>query len=47
MRDLVPREGLTIAVMVIVVLWLGLYPRPVLSTFAPVVEQLSTRVARR
>jgi NADH-quinone oxidoreductase subunit M len=46
-RDLVPREGFTIAVMAIALLWLGLYPRPVLSTFAPAMERLSTLAAGR
>jgi NADH:ubiquinone oxidoreductase subunit 4 (subunit M) len=29
-----------VAVMVGALLWLGLYPRPVLETFAPVVQNL-------
>jgi NADH-quinone oxidoreductase subunit M len=47
MRDLVPREGLAITLMAVTLLWLGLYPWPVLSTFAPAMERLSTLVARR
>jgi NADH-quinone oxidoreductase subunit M len=33
--DLVPREGIVMAVMIAALLWLGLYPRPVLDTFEP------------
>ena len=42
--DLVPREGLVMALMIAVLLWLGLYPRPVLDTFQPAmarIEQLA------
>ncbi|MCC6343566.1 MAG: NADH-quinone oxidoreductase subunit M [Bryobacterales bacterium] len=38
--DLVPREGLVMAVMIIALLWLGLYPRPVLNTFEPVMTRI-------
>ena len=38
--DLVPREGLVIALMIAVLLWLGLYPQPVLDTFKPTMAQL-------
>jgi len=38
--DLVPREGLVVALMVMALLWLGLYPRPVLDTFQPAMARL-------
>jgi NADH-quinone oxidoreductase subunit M len=38
--DLAPREGFMIAAMVAGLLWLGLYPQPVLNTFAPALETL-------
>ena len=38
--DLVPREGLVMALMIVALLWLGLYPRPVLDTFQPTVARL-------
>ena len=38
--DLVPREGLAMALMIVALLWLGLYPRPVLDTFEPAVARL-------
>ncbi|HWB87152.1 MAG TPA: NADH-quinone oxidoreductase subunit M [Bryobacteraceae bacterium] len=38
--DLVPREGLVMAVMILALLWLGLYPKPVLDTFQPVMARL-------
>jgi NADH-quinone oxidoreductase subunit M len=43
-RDLLPREGVVVALLVISLLWLGLYPRPVLNTFQPAmarIEQLA------
>jgi NADH-quinone oxidoreductase subunit M len=33
LSDLTPREGLMMGVMIIGLLWLGLYPQPVLNTF--------------
>jgi NADH-quinone oxidoreductase subunit M len=39
-RDLVPREGLVIGLMIAALLWLGLYPRPVLDTFSPTMARL-------
>jgi len=39
-RDLVPREGLVIGLMIAALLWLGLYPRPVLDTFRPTMARL-------
>ena len=38
--DLSPREALIIAPMIVTLLWLGLYPQPVLNTFAPAVHNL-------
>jgi len=43
-RDLVPREGLIIALMAASLLWLGLYPRPIFSTFSPALHALETAV---
>jgi NADH-quinone oxidoreductase subunit M len=40
LRDLVPREGLVVALMAAALLWLGLYPRPVIQTFAPAMNRL-------
>jgi len=45
--DLAPHEGLVMAVMIVALLWLGLYPRPVLTTFEPVVAQLEQLPAGR
>jgi len=36
----VPREGAVMALMIAALLWLGLYPRPVLNTFQPVMTRL-------
>ena len=38
--DLVPREGLIMALMIVALLWLGLYPRPVLDTFQPAMARI-------
>ena len=38
--DLAPREGLVMGLMIAALLWLGLYPRPVLDTFQPAVARL-------
>jgi len=38
--DLAPREGLMVAAMIVGLLWLGFYPQPVLSTFAPAMDNL-------
>ncbi|HLI85514.1 MAG TPA: NADH-quinone oxidoreductase subunit M [Bryobacteraceae bacterium] len=38
--DLVPREGLAVGAMVAILLWLGLYPQPVIATFQPVARAL-------
>ncbi|MCZ2076501.1 MAG: NADH-quinone oxidoreductase subunit M [Bryobacteraceae bacterium] len=39
-RDLVPREWVVVALMAVSLLWLGLYPRPVLDTFSPAIDHL-------
>jgi NADH-quinone oxidoreductase subunit M len=38
--DLSPREAIIIAPMIGALLWLGLYPQPVLNTFAPAMHNL-------
>ncbi|MCC7152950.1 MAG: NADH-quinone oxidoreductase subunit M [Bryobacterales bacterium] len=38
--DLVPREGLVIGLMIAALLWLGLYPRPILDTFQQAAARL-------
>ena len=38
--DLTPREGAMMAVMIMGLLWLGLYPQPVLNTFRPSLDNL-------
>ena len=38
--DLKPREGVMIAVMIVGLLWLGLYPQPVLKTSGSAIEKL-------
>ena len=45
--DLVPRESLAVALMIVALLWLGLYPRPVLDTFQPAMARLEQLVSRR
>jgi len=44
LADLTPREGLIIAVMIFGLVWLGFYPQPVLSTFAPAMHNLQRQV---
>jgi len=43
--DLSLREGIIVAPMVVVLLWLGLYPQPVLNTFRPAMEALEQHAA--
>ena len=45
--DLVPREGLVVALMIVTLLWLGLYPRPVLDTFQPAMARLEQLASGR
>jgi NADH-quinone oxidoreductase subunit M len=40
LADLVPREGLVVALMAVTLLFLGFYPQPVFRTFAPAMERL-------
>jgi NADH-quinone oxidoreductase subunit M len=40
LADLVPREGLVVALMAVTLLWLGLYPQPLIRTFQPAMERL-------
>lgn len=43
-EDLVPREVLMLAPMMAILLWLGLYPQPVLNTFGPAMHALQQTV---
>jgi NADH-quinone oxidoreductase subunit M len=45
--DLVPREGIVMSLMIVVLLWLGLYPQPVLKMFEPAVTRLEQAAFRR
>jgi len=45
--DLVPREGFIMALMIGVLLWLGLYPRPVLDMFRPAIVRVEAYASRR
>jgi NADH:ubiquinone oxidoreductase subunit 4 (subunit M) len=36
----VPREALVVALMAVTLLWLGLYPQPVIRTFQPAMDRL-------
>jgi NADH-quinone oxidoreductase subunit M len=47
MADLVPREGFVMALMIGILLWLGLYPRPVLDMFRPTMARVETYASRR
>jgi NADH-quinone oxidoreductase subunit M len=40
LSDLTPREGVMVAAMIVGLLWLGLYPQPVLNTFKPALQNL-------
>jgi NADH-quinone oxidoreductase subunit M len=40
LADLVPHEALAIGCMAAILLWLGLYPQPVIATFQPVANSL-------
>ena len=42
--DLSPREMATMAVMIAVIVWLGLYPQPILDTAKPALEELRRNV---
>ncbi len=43
-EDLLPREVLMLAPMMAILLWLGLYPQPVLNTFGPAMHTLQQSV---
>jgi NADH-quinone oxidoreductase subunit M len=43
-EDLVPREVLILAPMMAILLWLGVYPQPVLNTFRPAMNTLQQTV---
>jgi NADH-quinone oxidoreductase subunit M len=53
LSDLSPREGLMVGTMIAGLLWLGLYPQPVLNTVEPALQtlqqetQASTAALRR
>jgi NADH-quinone oxidoreductase subunit M len=44
--DLVKRESLILAPMIAILLWLGLYPSPVLNTFKPAMASLQQSASR-
>ncbi len=44
--DLVFREAVVMALMVVALLWLGVYPQPVLGTFRPAMETLQQLAGR-
>jgi NADH-quinone oxidoreductase subunit M len=44
--DLGRREALILAPMILVLLWLGLYPAPVLNTFKPTMSSLQQYASR-
>ena len=45
-RDLRPREALMLVPMMALLLWLGLYPQPVLNTFRPTMNSLQQTVSQ-
>ncbi len=42
--DLTPRETLALGVLVVAIVWLGLYPRPVIATARPAIQSLRPAV---
>ena len=44
-QDLLPREVLMLAPMMVILLWLGFYPQPVLNTFRPAMNVLEQTVS--
>jgi NADH-quinone oxidoreductase subunit M len=46
-RDLIPREGIVIGLMMVTLLWLGLYPRPVLNMFSPTLTKLEESAVKK
>jgi len=45
LRDLVPREAAVFAVLMVALLWLGLYPQPLLDLAAPALETVQEATA--
>jgi NADH-quinone oxidoreductase subunit M len=45
LSDLTLREGLMVAAMIAGLLWLGIYPQPVLNTFEPALQNLQQEVS--
>ncbi|MGH9469308.1 MAG: hypothetical protein ACRD1N_03065, partial [Terriglobia bacterium] len=43
-RDLGPREVVELIPMVVILIWLGIYPQPVFNTFRPAMEKLQEAV---
>lgn len=46
-QDLVPREGIVMGVMIVTLLWLGIYPQPVLNMFGSALTRLEESASRR
>jgi NADH-quinone oxidoreductase subunit M len=46
-QDLMPREGIVMGLMMVTLLWLGLYPQPVLRMFDQTLTKLEESVSRR
>jgi NADH-quinone oxidoreductase subunit M len=46
-QDLIPREGIVVGLMIVTLLWLGLYPQPILNMFDPTLTRLEESVSER
>jgi NADH-quinone oxidoreductase subunit M len=46
-RDLIPREGIMMGLLIVTLLWLGLYPQPILNMFNPTLTHLEEAVSER
>ena len=46
-HDLIPREGIVMGLMMVTLLWLGLYPQPVLKMFGRTLTKLAEAVSSR
>jgi len=46
LHDLFAREVVILAPMIAILLWLGLFPQPVLNTFAPSMDKLQQTAAQ-
>jgi NADH-quinone oxidoreductase subunit M len=42
LKDLNPREMITLAVLLVIIFWIGLYPKPFFQIMNPTVQQLAT-----